>query len=89
MKCGQCNATIAEKAIVCYRCGAPTAIPAAPRSTPPRESTRARGLALLGVGAVLAATAVGLPNEGVLDNVAGAGAGLSLVAGAYWTLRRK
>jgi hypothetical protein len=28
MECGTCGATIAEKAIVCYRCGAPTAIPA-------------------------------------------------------------
>ena len=27
MVCSNCNATIAEKAIVCYRCGAPTALP--------------------------------------------------------------
>ena len=30
MVCGTCGATIAEKAIVCYRCGAATALPAAP-----------------------------------------------------------
>lgn len=36
MVCGTCGATIAAKAIVCYRCGAPTAIPAAPvRNVPP------------------------------------------------------
>lgn len=28
MKCRSCQAEIAEKAIVCYRCGTPTAIPA-------------------------------------------------------------
>lgn len=33
MICSHCQATIADKAIVCYRCGAPTAIPAAERGT--------------------------------------------------------
>jgi hypothetical protein len=33
MICSNCQATIADKAIVCYRCGAPTAIPAADRGT--------------------------------------------------------
>ena len=28
MVCGSCGANIADKAIVCYRCGAPTAAPA-------------------------------------------------------------
>jgi len=31
MVCGGCGATIADKAIVCYRCGTPTAVPSAPR----------------------------------------------------------
>jgi hypothetical protein len=36
MVCGTCGSTIAEKAIVCYRCGAATAIPAArQKSVPP------------------------------------------------------
>jgi len=35
MECGTCGATIAAKAIVCYRCGAPTAIPVAPKREPP------------------------------------------------------
>jgi hypothetical protein len=33
MICSHCQATIADKAIVCYRCGAPTAIPAAEHRT--------------------------------------------------------
>jgi zinc-ribbon domain len=35
MVCSSCGAEIADKAIVCYRCGTPTAIPAAPARTPP------------------------------------------------------
>ena len=31
MTCSNCQATIADKAIVCYRCGAPTAVPAIER----------------------------------------------------------
>ena len=31
MICAECKATIADKAIVCYRCGAPTAMPVATR----------------------------------------------------------
>lgn len=35
MVCGNCGATVADKAIVCYRCGTPTALPAPPpRKTP-------------------------------------------------------
>ena len=38
MVCSSCGAEIADKAIVCYRCGTPTAIPAAPeRKAPPRR----------------------------------------------------
>lgn len=33
MQCGNCGATIAEKAIVCYRCGTPTAVPPPARPT--------------------------------------------------------
>lgn len=35
MVCGTCGATIAEKAIVCYRCGTATAIPVPLPKTPP------------------------------------------------------
>jgi hypothetical protein len=30
MTCRQCGTEIAAKAIICYKCGAPTAVPAAP-----------------------------------------------------------
>jgi len=37
MKCSSCGAEIADKAIVCYRCGTPTAMPTpAARPAPPR-----------------------------------------------------
>ena len=35
MKCRACQAEIADKAIVCYRCGTPTAdLPSVPRKAP-------------------------------------------------------
>ena len=40
MVCGTCGATIAAKAIVCYRCGAATAIPAAAPKAPLRLAPR-------------------------------------------------
>jgi hypothetical protein len=40
MKCTRCQAEIADKAIVCYRCGTPTAIPAPPE----RPAAGAQGL---------------------------------------------
>lgn len=54
MVCGTCRATIAEKAIVCYRCGAATAIPAPPpRNLPPARTPWWLVIALLAVAAVL------------------------------------
>lgn len=52
MECGSCGATIAGKAIVCYRCGAPTAIPAPPVRPAPRVT---RPWLLIAVLAVIAA----------------------------------
>jgi hypothetical protein len=37
MTCRSCGATIADKAIVCYRCGAPTALPAGGPARPSRR----------------------------------------------------
>ena len=37
MKCATCSAEIADKAIVCYRCGTPTAVPQAPVRPPVRR----------------------------------------------------
>jgi len=55
MVCGECGATIADRAIVCYRCGAPTETAAAAvRSHPPR-----RGLPLLGLLVIVVALVLG------------------------------
>jgi len=56
MGCSKCGATIAEKAIVCYRCGAATAAPVAP-VRPPEPVMTARVVAAL-VLLVLTAAAV-------------------------------
>jgi hypothetical protein len=50
MTCHSCGATIADKAIVCYRCGAPTETPAG-RSAPAAR----RGIRPLVVLAVVVA----------------------------------
>ena len=55
MKCASCSAEIAEKAIVCYRCGTPTAIPAAPMRAPVKQG-RGRLVVLL----LILATLVGV-----------------------------
>ena len=40
MICTECKATIADKAIVCYRCGAPTAVPMVTRPARPGAAAR-------------------------------------------------
>jgi hypothetical protein len=45
--CGSCGAEIADKAIVCYRCGAPTTAPVAPARAGGRPAARPLGLVLL------------------------------------------
>jgi hypothetical protein len=41
MKCRSCQAEIADKAIVCYRCGTPTAdLPPVPKTAPPPSAGR-------------------------------------------------
>jgi hypothetical protein len=58
MICSSCGATIADKAIVCYRCGTPTALPAA-KSTRPAARRGGRppvvALVLILVGVLVAA----------------------------------
>ena len=55
MKCRQCSAEIAEKAIVCYRCGTPTAeLAEVPRHAPPA----ARGRFVLIIVLVVIALAI-------------------------------
>ena len=58
MTCQSCGHQIADNAIVCYRCGAPTAIPA--RSAPPPTAAAGRktwvvvALVVVAVAAALA-----------------------------------
>ena len=50
MTCTECQSTIADKAIVCYRCGAPTAIPATdarPASSPRRKASPVAAVVVL------------------------------------------
>ncbi|HUL75268.1 MAG TPA: hypothetical protein VLT86_19295 [Vicinamibacterales bacterium] len=56
MTCRQCGAEIAEKAIVCYRCGTPTAAPAAPKTAAP--AARARLGALFVASGIVAGAAI-------------------------------
>jgi len=62
MTCASCGATIAAKAIVCYRCGAATAAPQPSVAT--RASSRpAWALVLVAVGALLLGVGQTLPPE--------------------------
>ena len=55
MKCRSCSAEIDAKAIVCYRCGTPTADPAAQK---PRPAAPNRTALWVVIAIVLAAVAV-------------------------------
>jgi hypothetical protein len=88
MTCGSCGATIADKAIVCYRCGAPTAAPAA-RQTPAAGRRRVRP-ATVGTGALaagLGALTLLVP-DGAAEIAAGAGAMAAALATGWLWLRR-
>jgi len=47
VKCPSCNAEIADKAIVCYRCGAPTTATGAVRRKDAASGSRGRLIVLL------------------------------------------
>ena len=91
MTCGTCGATIADKAIVCYRCGAPTAAPVtrAVRPATPRRS-RAGALVLLVIGVLLLVVGLMLPMDAGTgrDVVRLSGLALTLI-GAIRTLVRR
>jgi hypothetical protein len=56
MTCSSCGAEIADRAIVCYRCGTPTAVPAAlPPVAAEGRPRRGAALVLLIMAAALAA----------------------------------
>lgn len=92
MTCGSCGVKIADKAIVCYRCGAPTAIPAAPpsvRGAGTRGLGPGGGLALaLLLALALAVAAFLLPAGSTERQACSIGAGVVAVLGALRWRRR-
>ena len=78
MTCQSCGVEIADKAIVCYRCGAPTAVAPAPRTVRPAGRRRWRvvagGIVALGVW-----LAVPGPAMSPVRAAAGLGAGALVV----------
>jgi hypothetical protein len=90
MVCGRCGATIAAKAIVCYRCGEATAIPDAPRRpAPPRPRSPVPALALAAVTAGLGWFAIDAPAESIQQIASGAGAAVSGLGAAWLFARRR
>jgi len=58
MQCATCGASIAEKAIVCYRCGAPTALPVQPPRPQPSASRVPWVIAAVIVVAIIVAAGI-------------------------------
>jgi hypothetical protein len=88
--CGNCGTEIAEKALICYRCGTATAEPRVrPSARPP---TRGGGLAALLALVVLAAAGLlmGVAAHGALPREAGyVVAALAVIAIAWRMIRRR
>jgi len=88
MKCRSCGFEIADKAIVCYRCGTPTAETAS-RPVAPPSRPRWTALAMVVMLAALASWFVLQTAPGSLERMtAWCGLVLVLVGGATVALRR-
>jgi hypothetical protein len=86
MTCRQCGTEIAEKALICYRCGTATT---APRIAPPPARPARGPMPLIVALIVIIATAVlAVPQlpEGTMQ-IAGYGAAAVVAALAVWTLK--
>jgi hypothetical protein len=91
MTCRSCGATIADKAIVCYRCGTPTADPAslAPVRPPaPRRPPVVAILLLLAIAGVTAWLAPTTTPDSATRVAAWTVVGIA-VALALWLLRSR
>jgi hypothetical protein len=91
--CGECGATIADKAIVCYRCGAPTETPVARKAPAGPSGTGARRSPILGLALVLGAVPLGWfsieADPASLEQYgSAAGAAVSALTGAWRLWRR-
>lgn len=91
MVCGECRATIADKAIVCYRCGAPTETPVARHHQKPASALR-RSPVVPVVSMIVAGTlgwfSIEADPASIEQYTLGAAAAVSGLAGAYRLLRR-
>ncbi|HSG00267.1 MAG TPA: hypothetical protein VLA20_04010 [Vicinamibacterales bacterium] len=91
MQCRSCGTEIADKAIICFRCGAPTLdVSGGRQASDPARGREARWPARVAV--VLAAGAVALAAFIVEDSGVRAGVvtgGAVLVAGLWWLLGRR
>ena len=88
MVCDACGATIAEKAIVCYRCGAPTAAPGARSVSPAGRRVRPATLASGVLAVALGALTLVVPDDSTTQLAAGAGAIGAALSTAWFWLRR-
>ena len=93
MQCRSCGTEIADKAIVCYRCGHATTdpvrrpAPVAPRRSPLVLLVVVAALAILGVYLYQASTTAADPQ--ILQLAAGLSAGAALVVLLLGVLRRR
>ena len=89
MECARCRAVIADKAIVCYRCGAPTALPEAPARNTARPA-RPWTLILALVAAAVAAGGLAWGSAGgSMPQVSGSLAVVVLMTAAAYLLWRR
>jgi hypothetical protein len=86
--CTTCGAEIADKAIVCYRCGAPTALPAAPVRRPPPRRPWAAIVVLLVLAIAAIWMAIGAAAAS-LERPAGWIAAVLLALAAVWLAVRR
>jgi hypothetical protein len=86
MKCRNCGTEIADKALICYRCGEATTAPRIQPPPPPRE--RGPWALIVAMLVLVAAAAFGLPLlEPGTPRLAGWVAVALTTALAVWTLR--
>jgi hypothetical protein len=93
MTCTHCGTAIADKALICYRCGRSTTEPPELRSSKGRTARRplwpaALGLVVLvGAGLFMASAAAGAVPEWLRWTIAGCAA-IVLVSRLAWRMRR-
>jgi len=86
MRCRFCDTEIADKALICYRCGKPTTDARVAPPPPPRSRPNAAAASIL---AVLGGAAAVLPSlaDGAELWAGWGGAGAAAVVTALWWLR--